>query len=60
MSVLARLPITYQVRDGGTTHAPMVITSVGGVEGRLVLDTGSDVHLVNEELADEIGLVKKP
>lgn len=60
MSVLARLPISYQVRDGGTTHAPMVITSVGGVEGRLVLDTGSDVHLVNEELADEIGLVKKP
>lgn len=60
MSVLARIPITYEVRDGGTTHAPLVIAGIGGVEGRLVLDTGSEVHLLNEELADEIGLVKVP
>lgn len=60
MSVLTRLPIIYGVRDGGTTHAPMVIASVGGIEGRLVLDTGSEVHLLNEELADELGLAKVP
>lgn len=60
MSVLARVPITYVVRDGGTTHAPMVIASVGGIEGRLVLDTGSEVHLLNEELVDELGLAKVP
>ena len=60
MGVQARTPITYEVRGGGTTHAPMIIASVGGVEARLVLDTGSEVHLLNEDLADELGLAKEP
>ncbi|MGI8929596.1 MAG: aspartyl protease family protein [Candidatus Limnocylindrales bacterium] len=60
MSVLTRVPITYEVRDGGTTHAPMVIAGFGGIEGRFVLDTGSEVHLLNEELVDQLGLAKQP
>ncbi len=54
------MPITYEVSGGGKTHAPMIIATVGGVEARLVLDTGSEVHLVNEELADELRLAKEP
>lgn len=60
MPVLASVPITYKVSGGGTTHAPMIIASVGGVEARLVLDTGSEVHLLNEEFADELRLAKEP
>lgn len=56
MSVLARVPITYEVSDSATTHAPMVMGSIGGIEGRFVLDTGSEFHLLNEELGDELGL----
>ncbi len=59
--VLTRVPITYEVASGGTTHAPMVMASVGGApEARYVLDTGSEVHLLNEDLADELGLTKVP
>jgi hypothetical protein len=37
------------------------MASVGGAaEARYVLDTGSDVHLLNEDLADELGLTKVP
>ena len=60
MHVLASVPITYERRDGATTHAPMIIARVGGVEARLVLDTGSEVHLLTEDLADELGLSKEP
>jgi len=35
------------------------MASVGAIEARLVLDTGSEVHLFNEELADELGLAKE-
>ncbi len=38
----------------------MVIAGVGGIEGRLVLDTGSEVHLLKKELVDELGLSKEP
>ena len=54
--ILARVPIIFDVADGGTEHAPLVIGAVGGVVTRLVLDTGSEVHLLNRELVDEIGL----
>ncbi|MEX2546909.1 MAG: aspartyl protease family protein [Chloroflexota bacterium] len=61
MRVLTSVPISYAVHGGATTHAPMIVASVGGVEpARLVLDTGSDVHLLNEDLADELGLNKEP
>ena len=58
MRVLASVPITYEVQDGGTTHAPMANARVGRVEARLVLDTGSEVHLLTEDLVDELGLAK--
>ena len=51
--ILARVPIIFDVADGGTEHAPLVIGAVGGVVTRLVLDTGSEVHLLNRELVDE-------
>jgi Aspartyl protease len=54
--VLTRVPITFETADGGTTHAPLVVGSVGGVETRLVLDTGSEVHILNKELVDRLGL----
>lgn len=60
MNVLARLPITFGVAGGGTTHAPMIVASINGLTGRFVLDTGSEVHLFNEDLADELGLAKEP
>lgn len=60
-NLLTRLPLTFEGADGGTTHAPMIIASAGGAApARLILDTGSEVHLLNEDLVDELGLVKEP
>jgi hypothetical protein len=59
--VIARVPLTFTTASGTTTHAPLVMASVGGAaEARFVLDTGSDVHLLNEDLADELGVDKEP
>lgn len=60
MKVLAEVAINYSVRGGGVTHAPMIAALLGGRERRLVLDTGSEVHLLTEDLADELGLTKEP
>jgi hypothetical protein len=60
VKALAQTTITYLVRDGGTTHAPMIAAAMGGRKRRLILDTGSEVHLMTEELADELGLTKEP
>ncbi|HUR17303.1 MAG TPA: aspartyl protease family protein [Candidatus Limnocylindrales bacterium] len=61
MKVIAQLPLSYELASGGTTHSPLTYVSVGGLEpARFVLDTGSDVHLFNEDLADELGLDKQP
>ena len=39
----------------------MIFTSVGGAaSARYVLDTGSEVHLLNEDLVDELELTKIP
>lgn len=54
--LLASVPITFETASGGTEHAPLVIGAVGGVVTRLVLDSGSEVHLLNRELVDEVGL----
>jgi hypothetical protein len=54
--ILTQIPITYDVAGGGTTHAPLLLTRIAGVETRIVLDTGSDVHLLTKELVDELGL----
>ena len=53
---LVRAPITFEVADGGSEHAPLVVGTVGGMLTRLVLDTGSDVHLLTKELVDQLGL----
>ena len=61
MKILAQVPLIYDVASGGTTHSPLAYVSVGGLSpARFVLDTGSDVHLLNEDLADELALDKQP
>lgn len=57
---LLRVPIRFTATDGSELHAPMVEASVSGVKTLLVLDTGSDTHLLNKELADQIGLTAEP
>ena len=57
--VLARTPITFETADGEHQHAPLIVAAVGGVTTRLVLDTGSEVHLLTKELVDRIGLALK-
>jgi len=52
--ILARVPVTY----GG--HAPLAPVGVGGIETLLVLDTGSDVHILTKELVDRLGLAVEP
>ena len=54
--VLATAPITFDGADGSTGHAPLVAGSVGGIDTLVVLDTGSDVHILTKELVDELGL----
>lgn len=60
MRLLARVRITFEGVDGQTQHAPLVIGTLGGRTTRFVLDTGSDVHLLNEDLAEALGLDKVP
>jgi hypothetical protein len=57
--VLLKEAITFALGDG-QTHAPMVHARVGDAETRLILDTGSDTHLLITELADRLGLEAKP
>ena len=57
---LLRVPIRFKGTDGSELHAPMVEATVGGVRTLLVLDTGSDTHLLNKELVDQIGLAVEP
>jgi len=55
LDILVRVPITFDAADRAT-HAPLVVGSVGGVDTLLVLDTGSDVHILTKELVDRLGL----
>ena len=54
---LTRVPITFTGANGDTSHAPMILGRIGGLNTLLVLDTGSEVHLLTKELADQVGLV---
>lgn len=59
--ILASAPLTFETASGGTTHAPLLMASVGGAPAaRYVIDSGSEVHLLNEDLADELRLNKAP
>ena len=55
VDILVRVPITFDAADR-TTHAPLVVGSVGGVQTLLVLDTGADVHVLTKELVDRLAL----
>ena len=55
VEVVTRVPITFEAADR-RTHAPLLTGSVGGIQTRLVLDTGSDVHILTKELVDQLGL----
>lgn len=56
MQILARVPIAFTGAHGATVHSPLVSAMLGDIQTRLVLDTGSDVHLLTRDLADRIGL----
>ena len=58
--VVTRAPITFAAVDGSTVHAPLVPGSIDGVETLLVLDTGSDVHILTKELVDRLRLSVTP
>ena len=60
MQILSRAPLLFEGADGQTQHAPLVMATVGGRTTRFVLDTGSEVHLLTEDLADALGLEKVP
>ena len=60
LRIVARAPITHHAANGEVTHAPMVVAQVNGIEARLVLDTGADVHLVTSDFADRLGLDTTP
>ncbi|HYI22826.1 MAG TPA: aspartyl protease family protein [Candidatus Limnocylindrales bacterium] len=66
MRVLARQPITFEAAGGKKVHAPLIVATLSGganvptVEARLVLDTGSDTHLITEEVADALALAREP
>ncbi len=54
---LLRLPITFVAADGSVQHSPFITARFGETETLLVLDTGSEVHLLTKELSDIIGLM---
>ena len=54
LRTLARVPITFEAANGDTVHAPMIAGRIGSITTRLVLDTGSEVHLLTKELVDEL------
>jgi hypothetical protein len=55
-----RVPIRFQAADGSAVHAPLVAGTVAGVDTLLVLDTGSEVHLLTTETAERAGLALEP
>jgi len=57
---LLDVPITFDVGDRLTTHAPMVHATIHGTPTKLIVDTGSDVHILTIELAEQVGLEAEP
>lgn len=58
MHVLATIPMTYVARNGDMVHSPLVAGTIASIDTLLVLDTGSEVHILTEELADALDLNK--
>lgn len=53
---LLHTPFQFIAADGSAVDSPMTHVEIQGVETLLVLDTGSDVHLLTKELADRMDL----
>jgi hypothetical protein len=60
ISVLADVPIVFDVIGGTTVHPPMVHATLGGVATRLILDTGSTDHVLTKDLIDQAGAPAEP
>ena len=58
--ILLDVPITFDVGEQRTTHAPMVQATVHGTPTKLIVDTGSTDHILTIELAEELGLEAIP
>jgi hypothetical protein len=56
LRAVLRAPIHFVADGGKATHAPVVLATIGAIHTRLILDTGSDVHLLTRELAEAAGL----
>jgi hypothetical protein len=56
VSIVLRVPIRFDAQNGDPIHAPVVLATIGAIHTRLILDTGSDVHLLTAELAEAAGL----
>jgi Aspartyl protease len=52
--------IRFTASDGSTTHAPLIEAQINRRTTLLVLDTGSDTHLLTAEFAQEAGLPTEP
>jgi hypothetical protein len=55
IDIVLRAPMQFVAQDGAPVHAPLVLATIGAFQTRLILDTGSDVHLLTAELAREAG-----
>jgi len=55
IKVHLRAPIHFVAEGGQPVHAPLVLATIGAFHTRLILDTGSDVHLLTAELAAAAG-----
>jgi hypothetical protein len=56
VQIVLRVPIRFDAQNGDPIHAPVVLATIGAIHTRLILDTGSDVHLLTAELAGAAGL----
>jgi Aspartyl protease len=54
------IDIRFTSEDGSATHAPLIEALISGTTTLLVLDTGSDTHLLTAEFAHEVGLPTEP
>jgi hypothetical protein len=52
---LLSAPLRFTTADGTQTHAPMALATVGGLETRLICDTGASEHVLTLDLARRLG-----
>jgi hypothetical protein len=54
--LVLRARLTFAAQGGAPVHAPVVLATIGALHARFIVDTGSDVHLITRELANDAGL----